>query len=77
MDRDFERISKRRVYPGDDLLWRRGELATIVSAAALHDRVRDGNGWDDRAATTRIPPILTERRRHSGERGEIARARAC
>src|SRR5579872_3165790 len=43
-------------YPGDDRLLRRGLRATIVGAAALHDRVRDGNGWDDRAQTTRIPP---------------------
>src|SRR5579883_2005597 len=34
-----------------------GGPASIVGAAAFHDRVRDGNGWDDRASTTRKPLV--------------------
>ena len=52
-------------------------LPTIVGAAALHDRERDGNGWDDRAWTTRIPldALPPGVKRETRPRFEIVRAR--
>ena len=47
---------------GDGLFSARGCPPSIVSAAAFHFRVRDGNGWSHRAPITSSPQIVA---RHS------------
>jgi hypothetical protein len=41
--------------PGGDLSFQRVVPASIVGAGVFHCRVRDGNGWDNPALTTRKP----------------------
>src|SRR5579871_6583328 len=60
----------RRAF--NEVFWRRpifpaGCPASIVGANGFHDRVRDGNGWDTVAMTTRnrkdqgfLPPSKTQ-----------------
>ena len=50
------RAAKSQERAGNGLFSARGCPPSIVSAAAFHFRVRDGNGWDHRAPITSSPP---------------------